>query len=486
MNKKVKMNVSLCALAVSLGLSSTAFASCNQKESSATPIVVPSGLVDLTYAAEKSVNSVVYIQVKINSKTQTVEYEDPFADFFDFFGGGGNSRRRGQVQTPERRGAGSGVIVSDDGYIVTNNHVVEDADEITVKLSDDKECKARIIGLDKETDLALIKIEEKNLPAIAIGNSDDLKLGEWVLAVGNPFNLTSTVTAGIVSAKARSVYANGIESFIQTDAAINAGNSGGALVNARGELVGINSMIYSQTGSYAGYGFAIPTTIVTKVFDDIKKFGCVQRAVLGIKGTEVRNYVDKQESEGKSVDLGVTQGIYVDEVDEGTTAAEAGLKKGDVILSLNGKDIKKFAEVHEAIAKFRPGDKISLTYLRDKKKLSGQATLRNKQGNTAVVKEVDSSELGISLKPLDEKLKSELQLSNGLEVVAIKNGPMQKAGVTKGLILMQVNDKTLNKREDFDEAVREANMSKDRVLWIRAKTKSGLNKSFTVELEEKK
>ena len=261
---------------------------------------VPSQPVDLTYAAEKALPSVVHIKYLQNSKVQTVDVQsDPFGDFFDPFGffgnpGGNGGKQKRKVQTPKREGAGSGVIISTDGYIVTNNHVVEGADELTVTLNDNKEYSARIIGTDKTTDLALIKITASNLPALPIGDSDKLKVGEWVLAVGNPFNLNSTVTAGIVSAKARSLGANGIESFIQTDAAINAGNSGGALVNTRGELVGINAMLYSQTGSYSGYGFAIPTTIMNKVVADLKKYGTVQRGLLGIQGINVNNYYDQQ------------------------------------------------------------------------------------------------------------------------------------------------------------------------------------------------
>ena len=266
---------------------------CVETPVKAQPSAAPSGLVDLTQAAETSVNAVVYIKVTTNSKTKTVDVQDPFSDFFgDFFGFGGGGRQQRQIQTPKREGSGSGVIISSDGYIVTNNHVVSEADELLVKLNDNREFKGRIIGTDEQTDLALIKIEGKDFPTLPIGNSDDLKLGEWVLAVGNPFNLTSTVTAGIVSAKARSMGANSIESFIQTDAAINRGNSGGALVNARGELVGINAMIYSQTGSYTGYGFAIPTTIMNKVVADLKEFGVVQRAQLGVMGNDVSTYID--------------------------------------------------------------------------------------------------------------------------------------------------------------------------------------------------
>ena len=249
--------------------------------------------VDLTYAAEKALPSVVYIKYVQNSKIKTVDVQsDPFSDFFSdpfggFFGRGNGGTQKRQIQTPKKEAAGSGVIISADGYIVTNNHVVDGADELTVTLNDNSEYSARIIGADKTTDLALIKINGKNLPAITIANSNDLRVGEWVLAVGNPLGLNNTVTAGIVSAKARSLGANGVESFIQTDAAINQGNSGGALVNTRGELVGINAMLYSPTGAYSGYGFAIPTTIMNKVVDDLKQYGTVPRALLGIQGGAV-------------------------------------------------------------------------------------------------------------------------------------------------------------------------------------------------------
>ena len=329
-------------------------------------VAAPTGLVDLTEAAEASVNAVVYIKVTTNSKTKTVQMRDPFSDFFgDFFGFGGGGTQQRQIQTPKREGAGSGVIISSDGYIVTNNHVVSEADELLVKLNDNREFKGRIIGTDEQTDLALVKIEGKDFPTLPIGNSDDLKVGEWVLAVGNPFNLTSTVTAGIVSAKARSMGGmNSIESFIQTDAAINRGNSGGALVNARGELVGINAMIYSQTGSYTGYGFAIPTSIMTKVVADLKEFGVVQRAQMGVMGSDVSGYIDNEKEKGNEVDLGTMNGVYVAEVMEKSTADEAGLREGDVIVNFNGRDVTKMAELQEAVSRTRPGDKVKITYLR--------------------------------------------------------------------------------------------------------------------------
>lgn len=465
---------------------------CAGTKEAAAPVAVAPATVnpDLTYAAEKAVNSVAYIKVTQASKTQTYNYYDPFEDFFgDIFGRGGgsngnNGMQQRQYQTPERKAAGSGVIISADGYIVTNNHVVDGADEINVKLNDNREFKARIIGTDKTTDLALVKIEGKDLPAITIGSSDDLKLGEWVLAVGNPFNLTSTVTAGIVSAKARSVGANGIESFIQTDAAINPGNSGGALVNIRGELVGINDMIISQTGSYAGYGFAIPTSIMNKVVDDLKKFGTVQRAIVGIRGTDVSNYIDAEKEKGNNPDFGTVNGVYVNDVEDGSAAAEAGIQKGDVITAIDGKKLEKMAELQEAVSKHKPGDKVEITYLRDKKSHTKTVTLKNAQGTTAVVKEVDMDEMGVSLTPLSADIKQQLDLSYGLEVTAIRGGAMQKAGITKGLIILQVNDRRMNTRADFDEAVKNANMSSDRTLWIRAITKSGIKKSFTVDLSQ--
>ncbi len=450
-------------------------------------VAAPTGLVDLTQAAEASVNAVVYIKVTTNSKTKTVQMRDPFSDFFgDFFGFGGGGTQQRQIQTPKREGAGSGVIISSDGYIVTNNHVVSEADELMVKLNDNREFKGRIIGTDEQTDLALVKIEGKDFPTLPIGNSDDLKVGEWVLAVGNPFNLTSTVTAGIVSAKARSMGGmNSIESFIQTDAAINRGNSGGALVNARGELVGINAMIYSQTGSYTGYGFAIPTSIMTKVVADLKEFGVVQRAQMGVMGNDVSVYIDNEKEKGNEVDLGTMNGVYVAEVVEKSTADEAGLREGDVIVNFNGRDVTKMAELQEAVSRTRPGDKVKITYLRDKKKNTVSAVMRNSQGNTKVLEKMDMDQFGAALKPLDDNTKRQLNLPGGLEVIAVKKGKMADAGVEKGWIILQVNDKPMNTVEDFEEAVKEANRSSDRILWIRAITQSGRLKSAVVELDDK-
>ena len=454
--------------------------------------VVSSGMVDLTAAAESAVNSVVYIKVTMNAKQQQMEYYSPFDDFFgDFFGFGNGQKRKQQVETPKRKASGSGVIISADGYIVTNNHVVQDADEILVKLNDKKEYKGRIIGTDKTTDLALIKVEADGLPAIPIGDSDKLKLGEWVLAVGNPFNLTSTVTAGIVSAKSRSLNANDVESFIQTDAAINAGNSGGALVNAKGELVGINAMLYSQTGSFSGYGFAIPTTIMNKVVDDLKRYGTVQRALLGISGSDLTKYIDDQKDKGKAdgdVDYGTSEGVIVLEVPVDGAAADAGLEEKDVITAIDGKEIHSMAELQEILATHRPGDKVNVTFLRNKKQYTKSVTLRNIQGTTDKVSDVDPNSLGVALKPLTSEQKRELALNNGLMVISVREGKMKDAGITKGLIILEVNDRKMLTNDDFDEAVKAANASKDPVLWIKAKTQSGLPKSFAVDLskDEKK
>ncbi len=451
-------------------------------------LAAPAGLVDLTAAAERSVNSVVYIKVTKNAKRQMVTVRDPFEDFFgDFFGRGRGQGRQQEIETqPKQQGAGSGVIISQDGYIVTNNHVVGGADEILVKLNDNTEYKGRIIGLDETTDLALVKVEAKNLPAITIGNSDDLKIGQWVLAVGNPFNLTSTVTAGIVSAKARSLGANGVESFIQTDAAINAGNSGGALVNERGELVGINAMLYSQTGSYSGYGFAIPTTIMNKVVADLKEFGVVQRALLGVRGLDVTNYIDMEKDKGNDVDLGTNKGIYIQDVEPKTTAEELGLQKGDVVTAIDGKEVGKMAELQEALSQRRPGDKVKVTYIRNKKSRTETATLRNAQGGTEVMEEVDIDLFGAQLKPLSDETKRELALRYGLEVTAIKKGKLQEAGIQKGMILLQVNDKEMRSVEDFEEAVKAANQSSERTLWIRAITPSGRRVATAIDLGDEK
>ena len=464
-------------------------ASCNKTQAAPAVASAPAGQpVDLTYAAEKSLPSVVYIKSVQNAKTQTVEYNDPFEDFFSdpfggFFGrgqGNNNGTRKRQVQTPKRAAAGSGVIISADGYIVTNNHVVDGADELTVTLNENsKEYSARIIGADKTTDLALIKIDAKNLPAIVIANSDDVKVGEWVLAVGNPLGLNNTVTAGIVSAKARQM-GEGVTSMIQTDAAINQGNSGGALVNTNGALIGINAMLASPTGSNIGYGFAIPTAIMNKVVDDIKKYGAVQRAMIGIKGGDVSNKVDADKEQGKEVDYGTMEGIYIGEVVEGGAAQAGGLQKEDVIISIDGKKIKKFGELQGVMAQKRPGDKVKVTYLRNKKEHTTTLTLKNEQGNTKVVKNADIDILGIDVRPITDSQKKQLEINYGLEVLKVNGGKMKEAGVPKGFIIQVVNDQPMRSFDDLQQAVKDA---KEQMLIIRGLYPTGKRGGFVVYLQ---
>ena len=498
-NMKKIVNVATPAVcAVALILSVAAFTKTNAATASApvaTPVMTsaPAGQpVDLTYAAEKALPSVVYIKSVQNSKVQTIEYSDPFEDFFsDPFGGffgrgqgqGNNGKRQRQIQTPKRAAAGSGVIISADGYIVTNNHVVDGADELTVSLTDNKEYSARIIGTDKTTDLALIKIDGKNLPAITIANSDNVRVGEWVLAVGNPLGLNNTVTAGIISAKARTLGANGVESFIQTDAAINQGNSGGALVNTRGELVGINAMLYSQTGSNIGYGFAIPTTIMNKVVDDLKQYGNVQRAMIGIQGMDVKNYVDAEKEKDKEVDLGTMEGIYVAKVVEDGAAEAAGLKEGDVITAVDGQKVTKFGELQGILAKKRPGDKVTLTYMRNKKSHTATATLKNEQGNTKVVKNADLDVLGGTFRAITDSQKEQLNIGYGLEIVKVAGGKLKDAGVPKGFIIQKVNDQSIKSIENLQDAVKEASTSKEPVLYIQGIYPTGKKGYFAVPLQ---
>lgn len=456
---------------------------------------MPSQPVDLTAAAESSVHAVVHIRATQLSRTQTVQ-EMP--DIFDFFFGDGQGRQR-QIQTQPRVGFGSGVIISKDGYVVTNNHVVEGADEITVKLNDDRELKGRVIGTDPSTDLALLKIEgDDDFPTIVVGNSDELKVGEWVLAVGNPFNLSSTVTAGIVSAKARSLgggrTANGqaadIQSFIQTDAAINQGNSGGALVNARGELVGINAMLYSPTGAYSGYGFAIPTSIMTKVVADLKQFGTVQRAMLGVVCTDLNISLTYDENDAtikaikeKCQELGIKEGIWVREVNEGGSAAGI-LKENDVITAIEGRTIHKFSDMQEVLAQKRPGDKVKVNVLRDKQKKEFTITLKNAQGNTKVVKSADMQLLGATFRPISGELKKQLNLGYGLEVTGVGEGRMADAGIRKGFIILKANNSVIRTADDLEKVFKAATQSPDQVLFISGMYPSGKRAYFTVELSQ--
>ena len=435
--------------------------------------------VDLTVAAEITLNSVVHITSIQRSKTTTVQAP---ADVFDFFFGDGRGRQQ-QVQTPEQKGFGSGVIISKDGYIVTNNHVIDGADEISVKLHDGRDLKGRIIGTDPTTDLALVKIEGDDFPAIVVGNSDALKVGEWVLAVGNPFNLGSTVTAGVVSAKARGLGANQVESFIQTDAAINQGNSGGALVNAKGELVGINAMLVSPTGAYSGYGFAIPTSIMTKVVTDLKQYGTVQRALLGIAGRDMGNELYPDEIKEEQRELGINEGVQVLEVTEGGSA-DGQLQKNDVIIELNGKKVKTMNELQGMLAKFRPGDKVTVKIWRDKKTKDFTLTLKNAQGNTKVVKNADMEMLGAAFRELPQDLKRQLNLGYGLQVTGVNSGRMKDSGIQKGFIILKANNKQLRTVKDLEEVMKAASQSPDQVLFMTGVYPSGKRANYAVDLSQ--
>ena len=409
---------------------------------------VPSGL-DFTSAAENTVHSVVHITTKV---VQTTFQRDPFQEFF--YGPGAGGREFKQYGA----GAGSGVIVSSQGYIVTNNHVIENASEIQVVLNDNSKYDAKVIGADPSTDIAVLKIEGENFPAIPIGNSDELKIGEWVLAVGNPFNLTSTVTAGIVSAKARNINLLSersaqdvvpIESFIQTDAAVNPGNSGGALVNTRGELIGINTAIASQTGSYAGYSFAVPINLVDKVMRDLIDFGIVQRGFLGVQIADVTQDIKEK---NKLPDL---KGVFLAKVTEGGSADKAGLKDGDVILKIGSKEVNSVASLQEEIGKRRPGDKVSLTVRqKDGDIISKELVLRNKDGDTELMSKEEISKnyaLGATFIELTDKERKELNISYGVKIKSITTGKLKSIGLQEGIIITKVNNEPIETVAELTE-----------------------------------
>ncbi|MDL2304519.1 Do family serine endopeptidase [Bacteroides sp. OttesenSCG-928-D19] len=448
----------------------------------ATFDVADAGPVDLTLAAENSVHAVVHITSTELSKTKTIRQAP---DIFEYFFGDPSGRER-QVQTQPRVGFGSGVIISKDGYIVTNNHVIEGADEISVKLNDNRVLAGRVIGTDPATDLALVKIEGDDFPTLPIGNSDALKVGEWVLAVGNPFNLTSTVTAGIVSAKARTlnVYNGGVESFIQTDAAINRGNSGGALVNAKGELIGINAVLSSPTGAYAGYGFAIPTSIMTKVVSDLKQYGTVQRALLGIRGMSFSDYRQSEEWKKKDKKVDVNDGVYVSEIVENGSAASADIKEGDIIIGLDGRSIKSMAELQETLARHRPGDKVKVKLVRDNKERTVEMTLKNEQGTTKVVKPTGIEILGAAFQELSDDLKKQLKLNYGVQVTGVESGKMSNAGVRKGFIILKANGRNVRQVSELEEVFNAAAKSSetDQVLFLSGVYPSGRRANYAVDL----
>ena len=415
----------------------------------------PGSYPDLTYAAENAVKGVVNI---VNTQEVENDYYSGgggFEQFFEFFG-----MPRGYQQQPqqprERKSGGSGVIISPDGYIVTNNHVVENATKLRVTLNDNRSFDAKVIGTDPTTDVALIKIDATDLPTIPMGDSDDLRLGEWVLAIGSPFDLRSTITAGIVSAKGRSLKALpsqfSLESFIQTDAAVNPGNSGGALVNTRGELVGINTLIKSQTGSYIGYSFAIPESIVKKVVVDLKEYGVVQRALLGISYRYIdQDFIDQMGKETGIKELG---GVYVATVSEDGAASAAGIRKGDVIVAIDGVKIDNASAVQEQIAKHRPNDKVKITVKRDGAVKLFDVTLRNKAGKTELItrEAVDvTAALGGKFRDAGTKLCQELEIKGGVQVVGIKsNGILARARVKEGFVITHINDRPVYSLSDME------------------------------------
>ncbi len=388
--------------------------------------------LDFVYAAEQTVNAVVHVTTET-----AVNVRDPFADFFWGY--------RAPQQQQLRKGAGSGVIVSQDGYIMTNNHVVEGADRIMVGLNDNRIYEGKVIGRDPSTDLALLKIDAEDLATVPYGNSDAVRVGEWVLAVGNPMNLTSTVTAGIVSAKARNINllqydashdVFPIESFIQTDAAVNPGNSGGALVNASGELIGINTAIASSTGQYAGYSFAVPVNIVQKVASDLLEFGSVQRAYIGVS---IRDMDQKLAEETK---VGKIRGVYVNGVIDGGSAQNAGMEQGDVIVKVGNIAVNNVTQLQEQVGKFRPGNRVPVTVLRNGNEKVFDMTLRGKEGSTVAAVDMrtsPASALGAEFQaPNAEELKA-LNLKNGVKVTTINGGKFRSSGIHEGFIIISVD-----------------------------------------------
>lgn len=434
-------------------------------------IKVPDGL-NFVFAAEKVTPCVVHIRTY---QENLYRQNSSIRNFLDQWMGRGND--------PEFRppsGSGSGVIISENGYIVTNYHVVEESDEIEVILDDKREFKAKIIGTDPTTDLALIKIEESGLSFVQYGNSDNVQIGEWVLAVGNPFDLTSTVTAGIVSAKGRNINILrnqlAIESFIQTDAAVNPGNSGGALVNLKGELVGVNTAIATRTGSFSGYSFAVPVSLVEKVTQDLLEYGEVQRALLGV----IIRDVDADLAEDKGIEE--IKGVYVEEVNSTSAAADAGIEKGDVILSVAGQEVNSPSELQEQVAKFRPGDEVEVNYSRDNEKESVNVVLKNTSGNTALVKREkneiqDFDELGLSVQELNSSEQLSYGLDFGLKVVRVYEGLVDsQSNMESGFIIFEVNNEKMLKLSDLEKILN----SKAERLIIEGQYSDGRQKRFQI------
>lgn len=401
---------------------------------------------DFTYAAENAVKAVVSIEKMEEVSVRSYGNSGFFDPFYEFFSTPESATPR------ERRSGGSGVIISADGYIVTNNHVVENAKTLKVKLYDNRTFEASIVGADPATDVALIKIEAADLPTLVFGNSDELRLGEWVLAIGTPYDLRSTITAGIVSAKARSLSVipqdYSVESFIQTDAAVNPGNSGGALVNVRGELVGINTVIKSPTGSYAGYSFAIPEAIVKKVVVDLKEYGVVQRALLGVRYSVIDDaFIERFGEEYGIKELG---GVYVSEVEKGGAAEAAGIKVGDVIAEVNGTPIDASATLQETIARYRPNDKIKVTVKSRGKVKHLDVVLRNKAGKAELLDKdhIDAAEaLGGTFADINDKAKQKLDIDGGILVQSVKEGGvLSKCRIRRGYIITHINGREIDNK----------------------------------------
>ncbi|HUS86803.1 MAG TPA: Do family serine endopeptidase [Bacteroidales bacterium] len=398
------------------------------------------GMTDFADMAEYAVHTVVHVKTK---SMQEFSYRNPIMDYFY-----GEQAR----QPREVRGFGSGVIINKEGYIITNNHVIEDVDNVEVTLNDNRTFPAEVIGRDPSTDIALLKIETENLPFLKYGDSDELRLGEWVLAIGNPFNLTSTVTAGIVSAKGRSLNLLDsryrIEAFIQTDAALNSGNSGGALVNTRGELVGITTAIISPSGAYAGNSFAVPVNIVKKVVDDLIEFGEVQRAIIGVNITDVTSEIAKAEK------LNQVKGVFITGINEGGAAEEAGLKEKDVIVRINNKSTDSAAELQEEIGKKRPGDKVNIVVLRNNKEQEYAVELRNLEGNTNIVRVGEGGGIifGAQLDPLTADERSHYQIEKGLKVSSLQDGRFKDLGIGRGWVITEVNGEEVNSIREIRDA----------------------------------
>ena len=392
---------------------------------------------DFTYAAESSVDAVVYVKVTATQTTQSA----PNSIFEYFFGYPGTPQQR------ELTGSGSGVIIRSDGYIVTNNHVIDGATKIEVTLNSNQTYDATLIGTDPATDVALIKIDADGLPVVPLGDSDKLRLGEWVIAIGSPYDLRSTITAGIVSAKGRSMpnYTGEfkIESFIQTDAAVNPGNSGGALVNKSGELVGINTAIYSQTGSYTGYSFAVPVNIVKRIVGDLLDYGSVKRALLGISMQEL----DKKKVE--ELKLSSANGVYIAEVSKGGAADEAGIKQGDVLVAVGSVKVKDAPSVQEAVNSYHPGDKTQVTVVRDGKEMTFDVTFKSATVETGTVDEDGAVAFyGAKLKEASKEQLEKLGLKNGVEIVSVGEGKVSEQGVAPGFIILYVNNTPVSKPQD--------------------------------------